>query len=179
MSSLTLKTKELWRGVENTPPVLHQPKKPGANGVNSFGTRCMLMRMQPTTSVWWDEKFHAWESPWLCPEMCPWVHLLTGQLKRKPLDYWLKYYDRLKALLLTNRLTSIVDIVCTLSFWDIWDWNHMMDDLWFASTIRELVGLHLHVLGAAVRIEKLHYFISFLLLAQFYFVIWYQRNASI
>ena len=46
----------------------------------------------------------------------------------------------------------------------------MVDDSWFA--IRDLVGLHLHVLGAAVRMEKLHYQYFFLLLAQFYFVRW-------
>ena len=52
----------------------------------------------------------------------------------------------------------------------------MTDDSWFASTM-DLVGLHLHVLGAADhigRMEKLHYFISFLPLAQFYMVMWYQ-----
>ena len=40
----------------------------------------------------------------------------------------------------------------------------MTDDSWFVSTM-DLVGLHLHVLGAAAyigRMEKLHYFISFL-----------------
>ena len=38
--------------------------------------------------------------------------------------------------------------------------------------------LHLHVIGAAVRMEKLHYFVSFLLLAQFYFDLWYQTEKN-
>ena len=34
LSSLTLKTKQLWRGGKHPPPpVLHQPKKPGADRV--------------------------------------------------------------------------------------------------------------------------------------------------
>ena len=56
-----------------------------------------------------------------------WAHLLIGQFKRKPLNYWLNYYNRWKALLLTNRLMSIVNIVCISSFWDIWGWNHMTE----------------------------------------------------
>ena len=42
LSSLTLKTKELSWGVEDTPfpPVLHQPKRPGANRVNLASHRC-------------------------------------------------------------------------------------------------------------------------------------------
>ena len=110
---------------------------------NSFSMRCTFMRTQPTTSIWRDENLCAWESPWLYPEMHPWAQLLIGQFKRKRLDYWLNYYNRWKALLLINRLTSIVDIVCTSSFWDIWGWNHMTDDSWFASAIN-LVGLHMH-----------------------------------
>ena len=37
MSSLTFKTKELWRGVcgKHLPSVLHQPKKPSANRVKA------------------------------------------------------------------------------------------------------------------------------------------------
>ena len=117
-----------------------------------------------THSVW---DLRAWESPWLYPKMGPWAHLLIGQFKWKWLDYWLNYYNRWKALLLTNRLTSIVDIVCISDFWDIWGWNHMTNDLWFSSAI-DLVGLHLHVLGAVVRKGKLHYFVP-----QFYFLIWF------
>ena len=135
--------------------------------VNSFSTRCAFMHTQPTTSVWQDENLCAWESPWLYPKMGPWAHLLIGQFKWKRLDYWLNYYNRWKALLLTNRLTSIVDIVCISDFWDIWGWNHMTNYLWFASAI-DLVGLHLHVLGAVVRKGKLHYFVP-----QFYFLIWF------
>ena len=33
LSPVTLKTKELGRGGKHPPPVLHQPKKPGANRV--------------------------------------------------------------------------------------------------------------------------------------------------
>ena len=128
------------------------------------------MCTQPTTSVWRDENLRAWEPPWLYPEMRPWAHLLIGQFKRKRLDYWLNYYNRWKALLLTNRLTSIVDIVCTSDFWDVWGWNHMTDDSWFTSAI-DLVGLHMHVLGAVVRKGKLHY-----CLPQFYFLISYQTH---
>ena len=38
-----------------------------------------------------------------------WAHLLIGQFKRKLLNYWLNYDNRWKALLLMNRLTSIVN----------------------------------------------------------------------
>ena len=102
--------------------------------------------------------------------MCPWAYLLIGQFKRKQFEYWLNYYNRWKALLLTNQLTSVVDIVCISSFWDIWSWNHMIDDSWFASAIN-LVGLHMHLLSAVVRKGKLHYFVP-----QFYFLIWYQTH---
>ena len=49
-------------------------------------------------------------------EMRPSAHLLIGQFKRKRLDCWLNHYNRWKALLLTNRLMSTVDIVCASSF---------------------------------------------------------------
>ena len=91
---------------------------------NSFSTRCTFMCTQPTTSVWRDENVRVWEPPSLYAEMRPWVHLLIGQFERKRFYYWLNCYNRWKALLLMNRLTSIVDIVCTSSFWDIWHIRH-------------------------------------------------------
>ena len=71
--------------------------------------------MLPTICQQRDETPHKQESPLPHPEMHPIVHPLISQFKRKPLCYWVKFYNGWKAIFVNesidvNRLYHFIGV---------------------------------------------------------------------